>query len=79
MTERKKISLSRPAATGDTPPAHKPPVRAVAAFFGGRNFVAGRAAGGIFHSPLGPMRLPPGAPEGPGVQWRLSASTPCPP
>lgn len=27
MTERKKISLSRPAATGDTPSAHKPPVR----------------------------------------------------
>jgi len=27
MTERKKISLSRPAATGDAPSAHKPPVR----------------------------------------------------
>ncbi|WP_286745261.1 pseudouridine synthase [Aquabacterium sp. UBA2148] len=27
MTERKKISLSRPAATGDATSAHKPPVR----------------------------------------------------
>ncbi len=27
MTERKKISLSRPAATGDAPSAHKPPAR----------------------------------------------------
>ena len=36
----------------------------VAAFFGGRNLIAGRATGGMFDSPLGPVTLPPGLPDG---------------
>ena len=45
----------------------RPADMAVARFFGGANFIAGRALDGEFHSPLGPLRLPPGAPEGNGV------------
>ena len=39
----------------------------VAAFFGGRNLVAGTAAGGVFDGPLGPLVLPEGARSGPGL------------
>jgi len=38
----------------------------VARFFGGRNFVPGRAAGGVFEAPFGRLALPGGAAEGPG-------------
>ncbi|NJM81236.1 MAG: ABC transporter ATP-binding protein [Tabrizicola sp.] len=39
----------------------------VAHFFGGRNFIAGQSRGGVFTSALGALRLPDGAPEGPGL------------
>lgn len=39
----------------------------VARFFGGVNFIPGQAANGIFHSTLGPLRLPPGAATGAGT------------
>jgi ABC-type Fe3+/spermidine/putrescine transport system ATPase subunit len=49
----------------------RPASRAVAAFFGGRNFFPGTVAQGWFHGPLGPLTLPaglpPGLPEGPGT------------
>ena len=45
----------------------RPATVAVAQFFGGRNFVPGRAKGAVFHSGLGPLTLPPGLPQGQGV------------
>lgn len=39
----------------------------VARFFGGANFIPGRAENGVFHGPFGPLTLPLGAPEGPGT------------
>lgn len=45
----------------------RPATVAVAQFFGGRNFVPGRAEGAVFHSVLGPLTLPPGLPQGQGV------------
>ena len=45
----------------------RPATMAVARFFGGRNFVPGRAAGGVFDSALGPLTLPPGMLQGSGV------------
>ncbi len=42
----------------------RPASIAVARFFGGVNFLAGKSQRGIFHSPLGPLTLPTGAPEG---------------
>ena len=50
-----------------TPPEEfyrRPASAAVARFFGGVNFIPGTARGGQFHSPLGPLTLPPAAPEG---------------
>jgi ABC-type Fe3+/spermidine/putrescine transport system ATPase subunit len=45
----------------------RPADEAVARFFGGQNFVVGRSEGGMFHSALGPLRLPGDAPAGPGT------------
>ena len=45
----------------------RPASRAVAAFFGGTNAVPGRADGGRFLSALGPLVLPGGVAEGPGL------------
>ena len=45
----------------------RPASAAVARFFGGVNFIAGRVAGGQFHSALGPLRLDHAAPDGPGL------------
>ncbi|MDP3194999.1 ABC transporter ATP-binding protein [Tabrizicola sp.] len=42
----------------------RPAALAVARFFGGVNFLPGRSQGGLFHSAVGPLTLPPGAPEG---------------
>jgi ABC-type Fe3+/spermidine/putrescine transport system ATPase subunit len=42
----------------------RPASRAVAAFFGGRTFIPGRVAAGVFTGPFGPLRLPPGLPDG---------------
>jgi ABC-type Fe3+/spermidine/putrescine transport system ATPase subunit len=42
----------------------RPASLAVARFFGGVNFLPGRSEGGLFHSPLGPLTLPAGAPPG---------------
>ena len=45
----------------------RPADAAVARFFGGQNFVPGRAEGGVFHSALGPLALPEGARAGAGT------------
>ncbi|MBF9030013.1 ATP-binding cassette domain-containing protein [Rhodobacterales bacterium HKCCE3408] len=45
----------------------EPATAAVARFFGNPNAVPGRAAGGVFHSPLGPLDLPRDWPDGPGL------------
>jgi ABC-type Fe3+/spermidine/putrescine transport system ATPase subunit len=42
----------------------RPASAAVARFFGAVNLVPGRAQGGIFHAPLGPLILPPDHPPG---------------
>ena len=52
-----------PPATFYTRPADAE----VARFFGAVNFIAGHAADGLFHCPLGPLRLPGDAPAGPGT------------
>ncbi|MBA3908891.1 MAG: ABC transporter ATP-binding protein [Rhodobacter sp.] len=45
----------------------RPVTLAVARFFGGVNFLPGRAAGGIFHTSIGPLVLPTGVTDGPGT------------
>ena len=45
----------------------RPATLAVARFFGGVNFVPGRASQGWFHSALGPIALSADAPEGEGL------------
>ncbi|HLQ17840.1 MAG TPA: ABC transporter ATP-binding protein [Tabrizicola sp.] len=45
----------------------RPATQTVARFFGGMNFVPGRAHRGQFHSPLGVLSLATGATEGDGV------------
>lgn len=45
----------------------RPASLAVARFFGGLNFLPGRTKAGVFHSPLGPLTVPPNAPEGDGI------------
>ncbi|GGL53266.1 ABC transporter ATP-binding protein [Wenxinia marina] len=45
----------------------RPATEAAARFFGGRNFVPGTAEGGRFLSALGPLVLPEGARDGPGL------------
>ena len=45
----------------------RPASVAVARFFGGVNFLAGRASGGVFDCAIGPLTLPPGLPDGPGT------------
>ena len=42
----------------------RPATQAVARFFGGTNFIPGTSHSGQFHSPLGPLMLPDGAPKG---------------
>lgn len=46
---------------------HRPASRAVAQFFGGRNFVPGRVDGTQFHCALGVLSLSPGMAQGPGL------------
>jgi len=58
-----KLRQSGPPATFYTRPADAE----VARFFGGVNFILGHAGAGLFHSPLGPLRLPDGAPPGKGT------------
>ena len=45
----------------------RPASSVVAQFFGGRNFVPGRAERVVFHNALGPLTLPPGMAQGPGL------------
>lgn len=45
----------------------RPASKAVAQFFGGVNFLPGHAAGGVFHGPFGPLTLPHGLSDGPGL------------
>ncbi|WP_431300482.1 ABC transporter ATP-binding protein [Tabrizicola sp. BL-A-41-H6] len=45
----------------------RPADTAVARFFGGANFITGQSRSGKFHSALGPLRLPEGAPVGDGI------------
>ena len=42
----------------------RPATKAVSRFFGGVNFLPGRSAAGLHHSAIGPLTLPPDAPEG---------------
>lgn len=42
----------------------RPASQEVARFFGGTNFLPGRSESGQFHTALGALTLPPGAPEG---------------
>lgn len=44
-----------------------PKTEAVARFFGGKNFVQGIAKAGTFHSVFGPLALPDGIADGPGL------------
>jgi putative spermidine/putrescine transport system ATP-binding protein len=45
----------------------RPATQAVARFFGGVNFLPGTARTGLFDCALGPLHLPPGCPDGPGL------------
>lgn len=45
----------------------RPASETVARFFGGVNFLPGHAADGVFHGPFGPLTLPPGLNDGPGL------------
>lgn len=45
----------------------RPATEAVARFFGGQNFVRGQADGALFRSPIGPLTLPHGLRQGPGL------------
>ena len=54
----------------DGPPQdfyRRPASLAVARFFGGLNFLPGRAAGAVFQSPLGPLNLAPDSRQGEGI------------
>lgn len=45
----------------------RPADEATARFFGGQNFIAGKASNGVFEGPLGTLKLPEGAHEGQGT------------
>jgi putative spermidine/putrescine transport system ATP-binding protein len=45
----------------------RPATEAVARFFGGVNFIRGQARSGQFECDLGPLALPPGVSDGPGL------------
>ena len=69
LADRVALILDGRLRQYDAPDAfyRRPADRDVAAFFGGRNLIAGRATAGVFESPLGPVALPPGLPDGPGT------------
>lgn len=66
LADRIALLFDGRIAQHDRPEAfyRRPAGQAVARFFGGVNFIPGSARGGRFHSALGPLILPDGAPEG---------------
>ena len=68
LADRVALILKGRLRQHDLPEAfyRRPADAEVAAFFGGRNVIAGVSAGGIFDSPLGPLTLPADARTGPG-------------
>lgn len=66
LADRIALLFDGRVAQHDRPEAfyRRPASQAVARFFGGVNFIPGSASGGRFHSALGPLILPDGAPEG---------------
>ncbi|MGQ0564208.1 MAG: ABC transporter ATP-binding protein [Gemmobacter sp.] len=69
LADRVALILDGRLRQYDVPDAfyRRPADAQVAGFFGGRNLIAGRVAGGRFEGPLGPLTLPPGLPDGPGT------------
>jgi ABC-type Fe3+/spermidine/putrescine transport system ATPase subunit len=69
LADRVALILDGRLRQYDVPDAfyRRPADREVAGFFGGRNLVQGRVAGGVFDGPLGQLILPPGLPDGPGT------------
>lgn len=69
LADRIALLFNGRLAQHDVPEAfyRRPATAAVARFFGGVNFVAGVASGGRFDGPLGPLDLPPGVADGPGL------------
>jgi ABC-type Fe3+/spermidine/putrescine transport system ATPase subunit len=68
MADRIALILDGSCRQYATPDAFykRPADEAVARFFGGSNFIPGTAEAGLFHSTLGPLRLPDGARSGAG-------------
>ncbi|MGB8813383.1 MAG: ABC transporter ATP-binding protein [Paracoccaceae bacterium] len=62
MLEGQLVQTGKPEAF-----FNQPANAAVAQFFGGQNFVTGSVGSGVFQSSLGPLRLPAGVADGPGV------------
>jgi ABC-type Fe3+/spermidine/putrescine transport system ATPase subunit len=69
LADRVALILNGRLRQHDVPDAfyRRPADAEVAAFFGGRNVIAGTSAGGSFDSPLGRLTLPDGARTGPGL------------
>jgi ABC-type Fe3+/spermidine/putrescine transport system ATPase subunit len=69
LADRIALLLHGRLAQEDSPEAifRRPASIAVARFFGGANFLPGRAERGVFHGPLGPLPLPVGTADGPGT------------
>ncbi|MFM7442716.1 MAG: ABC transporter ATP-binding protein [Tabrizicola sp.] len=69
LADRIALLLEGRLAQHDAPHAFyaRPATKAVARFFGGANFIPGTVRSGQFESGLGPLSLPPGLPEGPGL------------
>ncbi len=69
LADRVALILDGRLRQYDAPDAfyRRPADAQVAAFFGGRNLIAGHVAGSTFDCTLGPITLPPGLPEGAGT------------
>jgi ABC-type Fe3+/spermidine/putrescine transport system ATPase subunit len=69
LADRVALLMNGRLAQEDTPSViyRRPASIAVARFFGGTNFLTGRAEGCVFHGPLGPLALPDGTMDGPGT------------
>lgn len=69
LADRIALLLDGRLAQHDTPQAFysRPATEAVARFFGGVNFIPGTARDDRFDCALGPLALPPGLSDGPGL------------
>ena len=69
LADRVALILGGRLKQYDAPEAFykRPADSEVARFFGARNFVPGRAEGGVFEAPFGRLALPDGTAEGPGT------------